>query len=73
MMLLYVWLIIGIAVCSGEKDLILLGIFHTSMNISETIGYFKPKDVSKERKRSRNVYYIRSKRVCTKTFRFLHV
>ncbi|XP_033646411.1 uncharacterized protein LOC117305643 [Asterias rubens] len=56
-----------------EKDLILLGIFHTSMNISETIGYFKPKDVSKERKRSRNVYYIRSKRVCTKTFRFLHV
>ena len=60
-------------VCSGEKDMILLGIFHTSMDLSEMIhlkGADRPEQ--KERTRSRCIHTVRAKRVCRKTFRYLH-
>ncbi|XP_022109932.1 uncharacterized protein LOC110989680 [Acanthaster planci] len=58
---------------SGEKDLILLGILHTSMNTSKTIQPKGPKRKElKERTRARSTYSIHSKRVCTAAFRYIH-
>ncbi|XP_038067968.1 uncharacterized protein LOC119737587 isoform X2 [Patiria miniata] len=57
----------------GEKDLILLGIFHTAMNTSKNIQTKgRKRNEVKERTRTRSTYTVHSKRVCATAFRYLH-
>ena len=56
---------------SGEKDLILLGMISTTMNLSEQTTNSK-RSSQKKRERPRTTYMFESKIICKETFKFKH-
>ena len=60
-------------VLSGDQMLVIIGKLSCGINLSEkTCSSHRSEALQKQRVRPRSTYMVESRRICVKTFKFLH-